>query len=260
MVGADPAQLRAAVERVKNGLRAFAGVHDVSDSFEGGPREMRIGIKPAAEALGLGLEDVGRQVRQAFYGEEAQRIQRGRDDIRVMVRYPADDRRSLHELENMRIRTPDADEVPFGYVAALESGRGVSTIRRVNRNRAVSVTASLDETVTSAGAVYAALAADVMPAVAREHAGVRYSFEGSQADQDAVIGSLQVGFPLALFAIFALLAVPLGSYVQPLIIMSAIPLGFVGAVAGHVVMNEDVTMLSMMGVVALSGSWSTTAS
>ena len=135
----------------------------------------------------------------------------------------------------------------------MESGRGVSAIRRVNRSRAISVTASLDETVTSAGAVYAALAADVMPAVARDHAGVRYSFEGSQADQDAVIGSLQVGFPLALFAIFALLAVPLRSYVQPLIIMSAIPLGFVGAVAGHVVMNEDVTMLSMMGVVALSG-------
>ncbi len=253
LVGADPAQLRSAVERVKNGLRAFAGVHDVSDSFEGGPREMRIGIKPAAEALGLGLEDVGRQVRQAFYGEEAQRIQRGRDDIRVMVRYPAGDRRSLAELENMRIRTPEADEVPFGYVAALESGRGFSTVRRVNRSRAISVTASLDETVTSAGAVYAALAADVMPAVALDHAGVRYSFEGSQADQDAVVGSLQVGFPLALFAIFALLAVPLGSYVQPLIIMSAIPLGFVGAVGGHIVMNEDVTMLSMMGVVALSG-------
>ena len=253
LVGADPAQLRAAVEGVKNGLRGFAGVHDVGDSFEGGPREMRIGIKPAAEALGLGLEDVGRQVRQAFYGEEAQRIQRGRDDIRVMVRYPAADRRSLAELENMRIRTPDADEVPFGYVADLESGRGVSTIRRVNRSRATSVTASLDETVTSAGAVYAALAGDVMPAVARDHAGVRYSFEGSQADQDAVIGSLQVGFPLALFAIFALLAIPLGSYVQPLIIMSAIPLGFVGAVGGHVVMNEAVTMLSMMGVVALSG-------
>ena len=95
LVGADPPRLRAAVERVKSGLRGFAGVHDVSDSFEGGPREMRIGIKPAAEALGLSLEDVGRQVRQAFYGEEAQRIQRGRDDIRVMVRYPADDRRSL---------------------------------------------------------------------------------------------------------------------------------------------------------------------
>ena len=253
LVGADPVQLRAAVEHVKNGLRGFAGVHDVSDSFEGGPREMRIGIKPAAEALGLALEDVGRQVRQAFYGEEAQRIQRGRDDIRVMVRYPADARRSLGDLENMRIRTPDADEIPFGYVAAVETGRGVSTIRRVNRNRAINVTAALDETVTSAGAVYAALAADVMPAVEREHAGVRYSFEGSQADQDAVVGSLQVGFPLALFAIFALLAIPLGSYVQPLIIMSAIPLGFVGAVAGHIVMNEDVTMLSMMGIVALSG-------
>ncbi len=161
-------------------------------------------------ALADGIESFVDRVRQAFYSEEAQRIQRGRDDIRVMVRYPADDRRSLRELENMRIRTRDADEVPFGYVAALESGRGVSTIRRVNRSRAISVTASLDETVTSAGAVYAALAADVMPAVARDHAGVRYSFEGSQADQEAVIGSLQVGFPLALFVIFALLAIPSG--------------------------------------------------
>ena len=253
LVGADPVQLRAAVERVKDRLRGYTGVHDVTDSFEGGPREMRIGIKPAAEALGLSLEDIGRQVRQAFYGEEAQRIQRGRDDIRVMVRYPAEQRRSLGDLEGMRIRTPDGGEVPFGYVAAVETGRGVSSITRMNHRRAINVTAALDETVTSAGAVNAALAADVMPLVTRDHADVRYSFEGSQADQDAVLGSLQVGFPLALFAIFALLAVPLRSYVQPVIIMSAIPLGFVGAVGGHIVMSESLTMLSMMGIVALSG-------
>ena len=253
LVGEDPARLRAAVEQVKTGLRAYHGVHDVSDSFEGGPEEMRIGIKPAAEALGLTLEDVGRQVRQAFYGEEAQRIQRGRDDIRVMVRYPADRRRSLGDLETMRIRTPDGGEVPFGYVASVETGRGVSTIRRVNQSRAVHVTAALDEAVTSVGDVNAALASEVIPAVERDHPGVRSSFEGSQADQDAVLGSLQVGFPLALFAIFALLAIPLKSYVQPLIIMSAIPFGFVGAFGGHIVMGESVTMVSTLGVVALSG-------
>ena len=253
LFGGDPEQLRAAVDRVKDGLRRYPGVHDVADSFQGGPREMQIGIKPAAEALGLTLEDVGRQVRQAFYGEEAQRIQRGRDDIRVMVRYPAEQRRSLGDLESMRIRTPDAGEIPFGYVAAVETGRGVSLIRRVDHNRTINVTAALDETVTSVGAVSAALAADVLPAVERDHAGVRYSFEGSQADQDAAIGSLQVGFPVALFVIFALLAIPLRSYLQPLIIMSAIPFGFVGAVGGHIVMSENVTMLSMMGIVALSG-------
>ena len=253
LVGEDPAQLRAAVERVKTGLRGYNGVHDVSDSFEGGPEEMRIGIKPAAEALGLSLEDVGRQVRQAFYGEEAQRIQRGRDDIRVMVRYPADQRRSLGDLETMRIRTTGGGEVPFGYVASVETGRGVSTIRRVNQSRAVHVTAALDEGVTSVGTVNAALASEVIPAVERNHPGVRSSFEGSQADQDAVLGSLQVGFPLALFAIFALLAIPLKSYVQPLIIMSAIPFGFIGAFGGHIVMGESVTMVSTLGVVALSG-------
>ena len=253
LVGPDLAQLRAAVERVKEGLRGYPGVHDVTDSFQGGPQEMRIGIKPAAEGLGLALEDVGRQVRQAFYGEEAQRIQRGRDDIRVMVRYPAEQRRSVGDLESMRIRTPDGAEVPFGYVATVKTGRGISSVRRVNDSRAINVTAALDETVTSVGDVTAALAADVMPAVDRDYASVRYSFEGSQADQDAVLGSLQVGFPLALFVIFTLLAIPLKSYVQPLIIMSAIPFGFVGAVAGHIVMGENVTMLSMMGIVALSG-------
>ena len=250
LVGADPAQLRAAAERVKEGLRGYTGVHDVTDSFQGGPREMRIGIKPAAEALGLALETSAG--RCASSTERAQRIQRGRTHPRHGP-LSAEQRRSLGDLENMRIRTPDGGEVPFGYVAAVESGRGVSSIRRVNHNRAINVTAALDETVTSAGAVNAALAADVMPAVQRDHAGVRYSLEGSQADQDAALGSLQVGFPLALFAIFALLAIPLRSYVQPLIIMSAIPFGFVGAVGGHIVMGENVTMLSVMGVVALSG-------
>ena len=124
--------------------------------------EMKLGIKPAAEALGLTLQDLGRQVRQAFYGEETQRIQRGRDDIRVMVRYPRDQRRSLGDLENMRIRTPDGGEVPFGQVAVVEPGRGFASIRRVDRNRAVNVTASVDATATSAGDVIADLNARIL--------------------------------------------------------------------------------------------------
>ena len=151
LAGPDLVRLRAAADEVKRRLREYAGVYEVTDSFRAGKEEMRLGIKPAAEALGLTLQDLGRQVRQAFYGEEAQRIQRGRDDIRVMVRYPRDERRSLGDLENMRIRTPDGGEVPFSQVAVVEPGRGFASIRRVDRNRAVNVTASVDATVTSAG-------------------------------------------------------------------------------------------------------------
>ena len=214
---------------------------------------MKLGITPAAETLGLTLQDLGRQVRQAFYGEETQRIQRGRDDIRVMVRYPADERRSLGDLEGMRIRTPEGGEVPFSHVAAVEPGRGFASIKRVDRNRAINVMAAVDETVTSTGTVNGYLASTVLPEVLAEFPGVRYEFEGVEAEQRDAIGGLQIGFTLAMFGIFALLAIPLKSYVQPLIIMSAIPFGFVGAVWGHLIMGENVSLMSTMGIVALSG-------
>ena len=164
-VGPDIDTLRAAADEVKAELRNFRGVYGITDSFRAGKPEMQLGIRPAAETLGLTLQDLGRQVRQAFYGEEAQRIQRGRDDIRVMVRYPADQRRSLGDLENMRIRTPDGAEVPFGQVAEVDPGRGFASIKRVNRNRAVNVTAAVDETIASSGDVIAALQATILPDV-----------------------------------------------------------------------------------------------
>ena len=253
LAGPDIEQLRTAADEVKRRLAAYAGVYEISDSFRAGKVEMQLGIKPAAETLGLTLQDLGRQVRQAFYGEEAQRIQRGRDDIRVMVRYPRDDRRSLGDLENMRIRTPNGGEVPFSQVAQVEPGRGFASIKRVDRNRAVNVTASVDPAVTSSGAVIADLQARILPDVLADYPGVFYTFEGAQAEQVEAVGGLQWGFFLAVLMIFALLAVPLRSYVQPLIIMAAIPFGLVGAIWGHMVMRLDVTMMSMFGLVALTG-------
>ena len=252
-VGPDIDTLRDAADEVKRELQGFAGVYGITDSFRQGKPEMRLGIKPAAETLGLSLQDLGRQVRQAFYGEEAQRIQRGRDDIRVMVRYPADQRRSLGDLENMRIRTPDGAEVPFGQVAVVHPGRGFASIKRVNRSRAVNVIASVDDTVTSSGDVVASLTTEILPGILARHPGVYYSLEGMQAEQQDSIGGLQAGFTVALLAIFALLAIPLKSYVQPLIIMSAIPFGLVGAVWGHVLLGLNVSLMSMFGLVALSG-------
>ena len=253
LAGPNIDDLRAAAGDVKRGLAEYTGVYEISDSFRAGKEEMQLSIKPAAETLGLTLQDLGRQVRQAFYGEEAQRIQRGRDDVRVMVRYPQEDRRSLGDLEGMRIRTPSGGEVPFIQVAVVEPGRGFASIRRVDRNRAVNVTAAVDAAVTTAGQVIADLQERILPEVLASYPGVNYTFEGAQAEQVDAVAGLQRGFMLALLLIFALLAVPLRSYVQPLIIMSAIPFGLVGAVWGHFIMGLEVTMMSMFGLVALSG-------
>ena len=251
--GPNITRLRAAADEIKQQLAGYAGVYEISDSFRAGKEEIKLGIKPAAEQLGLTLQDLGRQVRQAFYGEEAQRIQRGRDDIRVMVRYPRDDRRSLGDLENMRIRTPDGGEVPFSQVALVEPGRGFASIKRVNRNRAVNVTAAVDATITSGQQVIADLENRILPEVLATYPGIFYTFEGVQAEQADAVGGLTTGFILAVFMIFALLAIPLKSYIQPLIIMGAIPFGLVGAIWGHMFMGLDVTLMSMFGLVALTG-------
>ena len=251
--GPDIDELRAAADDVKRQLRGYAGVYGITDSFRQGKPQMQLGIKPAAETLGLSLQDLGKQVRQAFYGEEAQRIQRGRDDIRVMVRYPADQRRSLGNLEDMRIRTPDGAEVPFDQVAVVEPGRGFASIQRVDRNRAVNVIASVDDTIASSGDVVAALQTEILPGVLARYPGIHYTLEGMQAEQQDAVGGLQTGFAVAVLAIFALLAIPLRSYVQPLIIMSAIPFGVVGAVWGHILMGLDISLMSMFGLVALAG-------
>ncbi len=208
---------------------------------------------PAAEALGIDLEDVARQVRRAFYGEEAQRIQRGRDDVRVMVRYPEEERRSLADLANLRIRTPDGGEVPFYSVARAEPGVGFANIQRVDRRRTVAVTADVDIHVTNANQVIADVEREVLPDVLATHSGLSYSLEGEQREQQESLSNLVGSYAFALFVIYALLAIPLRSYAQPLIIMAVIPFGLIGAMAGHVIMGLDFSMISLFGVVALSG-------
>ena len=251
--GPDLDQLRDAAAAVRRRLAAYAGVYAISDSFRAGKPERRLDITPAAQALGLTLQDLGRQVRQAFYGEEAQRIQRGRDDIRVMVRYPSDERRSLGDLENMRIRTPNGGEVPFGLVAQVESGFGFASITRIDRNRAVNVTAAVDPATASAGSVISDLRERVLPEVLAEYPGVFLSFQGAQAAQAETLAGLRRGFLLAMLLIYMLLAIPLRSYVQPLIIMAAVPFGVVGAIWGHLLMGLDLSILSAFGLVALTG-------
>jgi multidrug efflux pump subunit AcrB len=245
--------LREVTELLKEKLKDYPGVYDVSDSFRTGKQEIKLDITPVAESFGLTLSDLGRQVRQAFYGEEVQRIQRGRDEIRVMVRYPAEERRSLGNLENKRVRTAGGIAIPFSAAAEASLGRGYSTIQRTDRRRTINVTAEVDETRANANELLADIAANVLPPLLEDHPGVTYSLEGEQRDQSEALESLRSGFLLALLIIFALLAIPFRSYIQPLLVMGVIPFGIVGAIWGHVIMGLNLTILSFFGIVALTG-------
>lgn len=251
-------ELRLIAEKLRLKLAEYPGVLDITDSFRSGKQELKLSILPSGESLGLTLGNLARQVRQAFYGEEAQRIQRGRDDVRVMVRYTEQERRSLSSLDSMRIRTPDGSEVPFATVAKAELGRGFSTIRRSDGRRVVNVIADVDRSRITANEVLANLNRGPIQEIMEPYPRVVYRLEGQQADQQESTASLIPLFTVAMFVIFALLAIPLKSYSQPLIIMSVIPFAFVGAIWGHAIMKQfgyvsGLAMMSILGFVAASG-------
>ena len=251
-------ELRVLAEKLRLKLAEYPGVVDITDSFRSGKQELQLSILPSGEALGLSLGQLARQVRQAFYGEEAQRIQRGRDDVRVMVRYTQRERSTLGALDTMRIRTPTGSEVPFATVAEADLGRGFSTIRRADSRRVVNVIADVDRTQITANEVLADLRSGPMQEIMSSHPRVAYSLEGAQADQSESMASLAPLYMLALFVIFALLAIPLRSYLLPLVIMSVIPFAFVGAIWGHTIMKSlgfvsGLAMMSILGFVAASG-------
>ena len=249
----DNDQLLVAAEDLKNELRRYPGVFDIGDSFLPGKKEMQLKLKPAARSLGLTLDDLARQVRHAFYGAEALRMQRGKDEIKVMVRYPEMERRSLGYVEDMRIRTPAGTEVPFRQVAQVNIKQGYATIERAQRYRVVKVIADVEEKVTNANEVRNFLVTSFLPELIAQYPGLRYSIEGVGKRQQETWGDVIRGFGIALFGIYALLAIPFRSFTQPFVVMAAIPFGFVGAMAGHLVMGFDLSILSLFGMVGLAG-------
>ncbi len=252
LAGQDFEQLSEMSQLVKTRLAEYPGVFDVQDSFEGGKDEIKLTIKPEAELLGLNVEDLGRQVRQAFFGAEVQRIQRGRDDVRVMVRYPEHQRRSMDSLYQMRIRATGGAQVPFTNVADAEIGQGYSTIRRVDRNRVVNVRADINKKLGNLNQIIADLKV-YLDELRVSYPSVRYSFEGEQREQSESYGSLYVGALFVLFAIYSLLAIPFRSYLQPIIVMLIIPFSVVGAILGHMIMGMNLSIMSIMGLLALAG-------
>ena len=256
IVGTDTEKVNEAVDWVKERLAGYDGVIDITDGNRAGKREIKLKrLLPQGEALKLDFNSVNQQIRDAFYGNEVQQLQRGRDEVKVFVRYPKEERESVENIEQMKIRTPDGTEVPLSEVAEIEFGRSFATIQRTDRLRAVRVAADIDKTNEDANAneIVRDFTKDDLSQLAVEFPGVSFSFEGEQKDQRQSISEMGVGFLFAMLAVYVLMAIPLRSYIQPLIVMSVIPFGIVGAIIGHIVMSTPLSIMSMCGIVALGG-------
>lgn len=245
--------LEQAVQRIKQALSQYPGVSDIDDNYTKGKQELKLKLRAEARTLGITEEELGRQIRSAFYGAEALRLQRGRNEVKVMVRYPESERNSLGYLESMYVRTREGAEVPLSQAAMLNEGRGFSAINRTDRKRVINVTASVDNKVANAEEILLDLSKTILRKLVRDYPGLTYNLEGEGKERKESMGSMRTGFLMALFLIYTLLAIPFRSYLQPFIIMSAIPFGFVGAIAGHLIMGFDLSMLSLFGIVALTG-------
>jgi len=250
--GAVTDDLVAVSAVLKERLAEFDGVFDIVDDHEVGQPEVKIELFDSARALGLTTRSLATQVRSAFYGFEARKVQRGREDVRIMVRYPPQHRRRIYDIESMRLATPSGELVPFLEAARLTEGTGYASIKRKNQETTITVTADVDTSVTNADEVIAELAAE-FPAVSRLYPGVSLEFGGQKLETRKSFSSLKEGFVAALIMIYVILAGLFHSYIQPLIVMAVIPFGIIGAVAGHFLMGYPLTILSLIGIVALSG-------
>lgn len=244
--------LDKASEALAERLADFANVKDIDDGYTPGKRQFDFSLTEQGHALGLTQQMLARQLRNAFYGAQAVRQQRGRNEVKIKVRFPRQQRVRLYDLENLLIRTPAGADVPASQIATIKPGRAYTVINRRHGKRTVTVTADV-EPISQTSQVMKTLETEVLPDLADDFPGLSYAWEGRQQDMQESTSSLFKGLLLALFVIYALLAIPFGSYYQPLVVMIAIPFGIVGAVLGHIIMGYALSLMSLMGIVALSG-------
>ena len=249
----DFSQLKQAAARLKRELARFNGVKDIHDNIEGGKQEINLKLTPRGKALGLDMIDLGLQVRGAFYGTEAVRIQRGKDDVRIMVRYPPWERKSVADLTRMKIETPKGVRLPLREVATWTIKPGYAVITRSDRRRVVDVKADVVRSMANAEEIIKTLQNSFLQRLKADYPGLNYSLEGEEKERRDSMRSMMYGFIVALFLIFVLLAIPFNSYIQPLVIMTAIPFGIIGAILGHLLLGYDLSIVSFFGIVALAG-------
>ena len=249
----DDATLSAAVDDLKEGYRRYPSMYEIQDSDSPGKRQYDIELTPAGEAAGLTPADVARQLRGNFFGAEVHRIQRGRQELKVMVRYPPEQRQSAQDFFNVRVRLADGAEAPLSAVARVTESRGYSSINRVNGLRVVTVTGEVDTKLATPTDVNAKIQRDVLPELARRYPGLQIAQAGFGMEQSRDLGALGYLTLVALMVIFVLLASQLRSYVQPFIILAAVPFGAGGALIGHFLLGHDLSFISIFGMVALAG-------
>ena len=248
----DSAMLDQASAALAEQLGEFSNAKDIDDGYTPGKKQFDFRLTAEARSLGLTANEIGTQIRAAFYGAEALRQQRGNDEVKVLVRLPEQERRRVFDLEQMLIRTPAGGHVPLAQVVEFKPGRAFTKIDRRGGRRTVTVTANVVP-ISETARVLGAVKQELLPALLSDYPGLSYSFEGRQASLRDAVNSFYVTASGALIVIFALLAVPFRSYTQPIIVMSAIPFGAVGAILGHLLMGYNLSMISVMGMVALGG-------
>jgi multidrug efflux pump subunit AcrB len=253
LIGANIEQVGRASQELTRRMATYEGLYDIRNSYEHGRPEIKLDLKPEAEALGITLQDLASQVRAGFYGMEVQRIQRGQDEVKVMVRFPQDERDSVGYLDNMKILTAGGGRVPFHQVAEVELTESPSFIRRFDRERAIRVSAEVDKEKYEPKKIQDDIMSTELPQVLAHFPGVRSKLSGASQQQVEIQQDLVRGGLFAVFLIYALMAIPLKSYAQPLIIMSVIPFGTIGALIGHLILGIPVSMTSYFGIIALSG-------
>ena len=251
--GSNMNDILAAADELMARLATFDGVYQIRSDFSQGKYEMRLSLKSEARVLGLTVEDLARQLYAGYYGDEAVRLQRGRDDIRVKVRYTADERSRLSDLERIRIRTPDGREVPLFSVADVRFSPGYSTITRTDGMRRVAVMAGVDTNRANANEIFAELATGFFPDLEHRYPGLLVALQGEKKKMRESLDSLQVGFPLAILGIFIIVATMFRSYAQPFVILFTVPFGIIGAIIGHLLLGFNMSIMSIFGMVALTG-------
>ncbi|ASM50334.1 hypothetical protein PESP_a2352 [Pseudoalteromonas espejiana DSM 9414] len=251
--GKNADELKEVAGKLKAKLQSMEGVGDVNDSLQSATDEVQLDLKPLAYSMGLTLADVASQVSFSYYGLEAQRILREGEEIKVMIRYPESERNSISNIQNARIITPTGAEVPLSEVAEVRLVDGVNRIRRENSNRTVNVWAAVNTDQVEPFAIAQEIRDTYLPSLLKSYPGVKSNVAGRvQEEMDSADEQLR-DFAISLMIIFALLAIPLRSYSQPLIIMSVIPFGVVGAMFGHVILGMTMSGLSMFGIIAVAG-------
>jgi multidrug efflux pump subunit AcrB len=251
--GLNMNDILSATDDLMERLRKFEGVYQIRSDFSQGKNELRLELKPEARTLGLTVDDLARQIYAGYYGDEAVRIQRGRDDIRIKVRYTADERKRISDLERVRIRTPNGYEVPLISVSDISFSPGYSTIVRTNGLRRVAVSADVNTNKANANEIFSELNSNFFPKLKQRYPGLLVALQGEQKKMRESFDSLFVGYPLAILGIFIIIATIFRSYAQPFVIMFTIPFGIIGAVLGHLLLGYNLSIMSIFGMVALTG-------